>query len=88
MLYHNFYWRSMEVDVSEPDDGSADLADALVLVRGLWTQREVPERAVAWAMMIEAVDRLATLHGPSRTGRLLEGLVREVRGQPMSETRQ
>lgn len=78
----------MEVGVSEADGVSTDLADALTLVRELWAQRAVPERAVAWAMMIEAVDRLVTLHGPARTGRLLEGLVREVQGQPVSRALQ
>lgn len=74
--------------MSEADGVFPDLADALALVRGLWAQRAVPERAMAWAMMIEAVDRLATLHGPARTGRLLEGLVREVQGRPVSRALQ
>lgn len=74
--------------MSETDDGLAELADALELVRGLGIQQDVPERAVAWAMMIEAVDRLAALHGPARTGRLLEGLVQEVQGLPVSRALQ
>lgn len=74
--------------MSGTDQELTDLADALVLVRGLWNQKDVPERAVAWAMMIEAVDRLAVLHGPARTGRLLEELVREVQGRPASQALQ
>ncbi|WP_223677607.1 hypothetical protein [Azospirillum agricola] len=64
------------------------MADALTLVRSLWAQGEVPERAVAWAMMIEAVDRLAALHGPTRTGRLLERLARDLRDWPASRVLQ
>ncbi|QCO05878.1 hypothetical protein [Azospirillum argentinense] len=74
--------------MSEADDGLAELEDALALVRGLWSQQDVSERTVAWAMVIEAVDRLVALHGPARTGRMLEGLVQEVRGLPMSRALQ
>ncbi|QCO16912.1 hypothetical protein D3869_16575 (plasmid) [Azospirillum brasilense] len=54
---------------------------ALELVRSLWAegrQEGVPERLVAWAMMVESVDRLAALHGPSATAALLDRLGRAV----------
>lgn len=58
----------------EPDD----LEQALLLVRTLWCQGGVSERTVAWAMMIEAVDRLTALHGPVNTGHLLAQLIDAV----------
>lgn len=60
-------------------DESDDLEQALALVRDLWCRDGVPERAVAWAMMIEAVDRLTVLHGPVNTRHLLERLIIAVR---------
>ncbi|MBP2232700.1 hypothetical protein J2847_006034 [Azospirillum agricola] len=74
--------------MKEAEGESAELADALTLVRSLWERGDVPERAVAWAMMIEAVDRLAALHGPARAARLLERLARDVRGWPVSRVLQ
>lgn len=58
---------------------------ALNLVRALWAEghREgVPGRLVAWAMMVEAVDRLAVLHGPEATAGLLDKLGRAVLETP------
>ncbi len=59
---------------------------ALDLVRSLWGEGRhegVPERLVAWAMMVEAVDRLAALHGPSATAGLLDKLRRAVLDSPV-----
>lgn len=58
----------------EPDD----LEQALALVRALWCQGVVSERTVAWAMLIEVVDRLTVLHGPVNTGHLLSQLIDAV----------
>ncbi|MBK3798281.1 hypothetical protein GAY33_03345 [Azospirillum brasilense] len=58
---------------------------ALDLVRSLWAEgrREgVPDRLVAWAMMVKSVDRLAALHGPSATAALLDRLGRAVLDTP------
>ncbi|CAO3378778.1 hypothetical protein [Azospirillum argentinense] len=58
---------------------------ALELVRSLWTegrQDGVPERLVAWAMMVEAVDRLAALDGPGATAGFLDKLGRAVLDTP------
>lgn len=59
-------------------DPPEDLQRALTLVRALWCQDDVSERIVAWAMMIEAVNRLTVLHGPVNTGYLLEQLIDAV----------
>ncbi|OYD85045.1 hypothetical protein [Azospirillum brasilense] len=59
---------------------------ALDLVRSLWAEGRhegVPERLVAWAMMVEAVDRLAALHGPNATAGLLDKLRRAVLDSPV-----
>ncbi|PWC39415.1 hypothetical protein [Azospirillum sp. TSO35-2] len=74
----------MSIDDSDVNDAgdSAAFVNALALVRGLWSQPDIPESVIAWAMMIEAVDRLTALHGRARMGRLLEGLVREMYGPP------
>lgn len=66
-------------------DGGSDLGQALALVRGLWSEGndgDLPERLVAWAMMVEAVDRLTVLHGPTAMGHLLEELILAVREVP------
>ncbi|MFL7902574.1 hypothetical protein [Azospirillum argentinense] len=58
---------------------------ALDLVRSLWAEGRhegVPDRLVAWAMMVESVDRLAALHGPSATAALLDRLGRAVLDTP------
>ncbi|AWK86507.1 hypothetical protein [Azospirillum thermophilum] len=63
-------------------DGVPDaLGPALQLVRAVWTdggEEGLPERIVAWAMMIEAVDRLTALEGPAATAALLGELGRTV----------
>lgn len=69
----------MTGNATEARDEPEDLEQALALVRALWCQDGVSERTVAWAMMIEAVDRLTVLHGPVNTGRLLERLIDAVR---------
>ncbi|AWJ86236.1 hypothetical protein TSH58p_22175 (plasmid) [Azospirillum sp. TSH58] len=58
---------------------------ALDLVRSLWADgrhKGVPERLVAWAMMVESVDRLAALHGPQATAGLLDRLSQAVLDTP------
>lgn len=59
----------------------AGFEKALELVRSLWTEGRgegLSEQLVAWAMMVEAVDRLTALHGPSATAELLDTLSRAV----------
>ena len=53
------------------------LGDALDLVRTLWDEDAgggLPQRIVAWVMMIEAVDRLTVLHGPAAMAGMLDKL--------------
>lgn len=64
--------------------GSGELAAALADVRAFLAGAGVSERIVAWAMIIEAVNRLTEWHGPAATAGLLDelgGAVREA-GRP------
>lgn len=64
-------------DTDENARPPAELGPALDMVRALWREgddRDLPERIVAWAMMIEAVDRLTRLHGPSAMAVMLDRL--------------
>ncbi|TWA83682.1 hypothetical protein FBZ85_101430 [Azospirillum brasilense] len=75
----------MMIEDADAPDGPAGFEAALDLVRSLWAEgrREgVPDRLVAWAMMVESVDRLAALHGPSATAALLDRLSRAVLDTP------
>ena len=63
------------------------LGDALELVRTLWEADaggELPQRLIAWAMMIEAVDRLTAMHGPVAMAGMLDNLRRAVLETPGS----
>ncbi|MBK3732913.1 hypothetical protein GAY29_07280 [Azospirillum brasilense] len=73
------------IEGMDAPDVPAEFTAALDLVRSLWTEGRhegVPERLVAWAMMVEAVDRLAALHGPIATAGLLDKLGRVVLDTP------
>ncbi|TWA93137.1 hypothetical protein FBY14_102313 [Azospirillum brasilense] len=75
----------MVIEDMDAPDGPAGFAAALDLVRSLWADGRhegVPERLVAWAMMVESVDRLAALHGPSATAALLDRLGQAVLDTP------
>ena len=70
---------------ADAPDGLAGFEAALDLVRSLWAEGRhegVPDRLVAWAMMVESVDRLAALHGPAATAALLDRLGRAVLETP------
>lgn len=58
-----------------------DFIRAVSVVRAMWNNDDVSERALAWAMVVEAVNRLATLNGPVSTSRLLARL-----GEAVGET--
>ncbi|AWB07595.1 hypothetical protein A6A40_21600 (plasmid) [Azospirillum humicireducens] len=58
-----------------------DFIRAIAVVRAMWNNDDVPERALAWAMVVEAVNRLAALNGPVSTSRLLARL-----GEAVGET--
>lgn len=66
-------------DEVECPDEPEDLAAALATVRALSRPAGVSERTIVWAMMIEAVDRLVALHGPTNTSDMLERLVEAVK---------
>ncbi|MFC5356591.1 hypothetical protein [Azospirillum himalayense] len=75
----------MMIKDGDAPDGPAGFEAALDLVRSLWTEGRnegVPDRLVAWAMMVESVDRLAALHGPVATASLLDRLGRAVLDTP------
>lgn len=62
-----------------------DLGPALDLVRGLWDEGNdggLSPHVLAWAMMIEAVDRLTALHGPATMADMLDRLINAVRTTP------
>lgn len=66
-------------DGADDSDIPDDLGVALTRVRTLLAGDDgVPEQVVAWAMIIEAVDRLSTLHGPAATAGMLARLSRAV----------
>lgn len=65
----------------DPFSVPEDFTRAIAIVRAVWCNDDVSERSLAWAMMVEAVNRLATLNGPVNTSRLLERL-----GEAVSET--
>lgn len=70
---------------SESVDTPETLGPALALVRAVWAdggEGGLPDRAMAWAMMIEAVDRLTALDGPAAMAGLLERLSLAVRETP------
>jgi hypothetical protein len=63
------------------------LGDAPDLVRTLWDEDAgggLPQRIVAWAMMIEAVDRLTALHGSAAMAGMLDKLKLAVLDTPGS----
>lgn len=73
------------IEDADAPDRPAGFEAALELVRSLWVEGRhdgVPDRLVAWAMLVESVDRLATLHGPNATATLLDRLGRAVLDTP------
>lgn len=66
-------------DGADDSDIPDDLGVALTRVRTLLAGDDgVPEQVVAWAMIIEAVNRLSVLHGPQATAGMLDQLRRAV----------
>lgn len=71
----------MAGSADDPFSVPEDFMRAVAIVRTLWGNEDVPERSLAWAMVVEAVNRLATLNGPVSTSRLLARL-----GEAVGET--
>ncbi|MFP5516157.1 MAG: hypothetical protein ACLGJC_24125 [Alphaproteobacteria bacterium] len=71
----------MAGSADDPFSVPEDFTRAIAIVRAVWCDDDVSERALAWAMVVEAVNRLAILNGPASTSHLLARL-----GEAVGET--